>query len=258
MVSILGCLDFGTALGVYPSGSLLFFVKASRRLKAPAIKRVLSTFVLDSSVLIYVKLKRLDLKARHLFVNFALFKSKFCFKLLFKSFGLFRRIGVSLIKMGSFLFLKLPFWRLDICSFCDVLGECLKLDGLGSTECLEFGRLGLASKPCCFDVFMSARRYLSGFGFAEVRTSSFVNANQAAPAKLKSCVEIYGKKKHSLFVRHSVLPRLANCFEDYRFFRGVYELGKVNVGSELANTLGLIGNEYALAHLFWRFRCMMS
>ncbi|WGS83481.1 MAG: hypothetical protein P3M73_00275 [Candidatus Hodgkinia cicadicola] len=257
VVSILGRLDFGTALDVCPSSSLLFFIKASRRLKLSAIKRALSTFVLDSSVLIYVKLKRLDLKARHLFVNFVLFKSKSCFELLFKSFGLLRRIGVSMVKMESFLFLKLPFWRLDICSFCDVLGECLKLSGLGPAEWFKLEKACLETKPCCFDAFMLSRRYLSGFGFAEVKTSSFVNAKQAKPTELENCIEVYGKKKESLFVRRSVLPRLADChFKGYRLFCGVYELGKVNVGSDLANVFCLIGDEHVLAHLFWSLRYM--
>ncbi|XXM93675.1 hypothetical protein AAHH87_00225 [Candidatus Hodgkinia cicadicola] len=259
VVSILGRLDFGTALDVCPSSSLLFFVKASRHLKLPAIKRALNAFVLDSSILIYVKLKRLDLKARHLFVNFASFKSKPCLKLLFKSFGLLHRIGVSLVKMESFLFLKLPFWRLDVCSLCDVLGECLKLNGLASLKCSKIEKPDSEAKACCFDDFMSARRYLSGFGFAEVRTSGFVNTSQPQPAELESCVEIYGNKKESLFVSRSVLPRLANCyFKGYQLFCGVYELGKINVGSELANVFCLIGDKYALTHLLWSFRYMFS
>ncbi|XXM93758.1 hypothetical protein AAHH84_00090 [Candidatus Hodgkinia cicadicola] len=259
VVSILGRLDFGTALDIRPSGSLLFFVKASWRLKVSAIKRALSAFVLDSSALIYVKLRRLGLKARHLFVNFVLLKSKPCSRQLFKRFGLLRRVGASLVKIGPFLFLKLPFWRLDVCGFCDVLGECLRLGGLKPPERFKLEDSGLASKPCCFDVFMSARRCLSGFGFVEVRTSSFVNAKKAKPAELESCVEIYGKKKESLFVRRTLLPCLTNFyFKGCRLFWGVYELGKVNVGSELVNALCLIGDERVLAHLFWSFRYVFA
>ncbi|XXM93346.1 MAG: hypothetical protein AAI946_00200 [Candidatus Hodgkinia cicadicola] len=257
--SVVGVLDIDCFWKKAVNSNPVFVISSNARLSLNAVKRILSVLVLDSSRLSYTRLRTLALKVKHFFINFASVGIGLHtnWNVLCRRLKLLKLIGVTAVNIGAIVFLTLPIWRLDLINFVNVmrfwdikLNRNCYLSAKFQNGCK---RRIVAYTTRHLSVLMLIRRYFSGFGFIEFKTSCLLSKQAVDLFADLSCAPVYSVN-NDLFVKCSAAPELIACYSKHKFAAcGVYELCKLSTSSATREAFCIIGDSQVFSHLFYSF-----